>query len=103
MVLQSDQVGKQDDCIAFGATAAQTESEDVARPAVGKRLASIRERLPASWSLVFGSRIRGIDVRQELWPLSATGPGQELAAARLAHIGIDDTTIQAATGVTLSG
>jgi hypothetical protein len=76
------------------------EEEHVSRRAMQQRRDAIRERLPASWELVFGNTAKGVEVRQELWPLPKIYEGQRAAAKRLADLGSAADVIEQITGVT---
>jgi hypothetical protein len=74
------------------------QEELVSRQAINKRINAIRERLPASWGLVFGNAAKGIIARQELWPLPKIYDGQRAAAERMADLGVGADVVEQVTG-----
>jgi hypothetical protein len=73
--------------------------ERVSRQAIQQRRDNIRERLPASWQMVFGKSAKGVATRQDLWPLPKVYDGQRVAAQRMVDLGVQADVIEQVTGV----
>jgi len=72
-------------------------AEGVSKPAITQRIKAVRDRLPASWKLVFSSK--AVVARQRIVSLPLAGPGQRRAAAGMSRLGIPTPVVAAVTGL----
>lgn len=81
-------------------------AEGIAESTINSRIDTLRQRLPNSWTIVFGGRSRANETRQRLYPLprteaEATGSRRK-AAARMVSFRIAGDVIKQVTGVDLA-